>query len=163
MAYSAGTAWLQIVPSFDGVQAAFDRELDKIGAKLDASLSKTIPRALAKGAPDAGKQGQKAGEQYTEGLNRALANIKAAREKIKVELDQGELDRDLAEVEAKLKAIRDAHVNLGLDDATLRAAIAAVDLDIRRIDGKTANVHVKAETAAADAELLTVLGVASAS
>lgn len=71
MAYDAGTAWLQVVPSFSGVQSAFEKEAEKMGKSLDAALSKGIVQGMAKAGQEAQSNGQKAGTDYAKSFNEA--------------------------------------------------------------------------------------------
>jgi hypothetical protein len=68
--YSAGTAFLQVVPSFAGVEDAVKDQLRAMGRRLDASLEKGATAGLQKAGQTATAAGKKAAEDYTGAFNR---------------------------------------------------------------------------------------------
>lgn len=70
--YSAGTAFLAVVPSFLGVEEAFRDELKKIGVKLDAQLARSANTALRSAAGSAVGHGRKAAEDYSGAFNKTI-------------------------------------------------------------------------------------------
>ncbi|MGK5677525.1 hypothetical protein [Actinoplanes sp. URMC 104] len=54
--YSAGTAWLQVVPSFSGAEEAFGDEAAKLGKQLEGTIAKALPEGVAEGLKKADKQ-----------------------------------------------------------------------------------------------------------
>lgn len=116
MAYSAGTAVLNVVPSFKGVQAQFQKQAEVAGSKFEKAISKSISRGMAAGNKAAGPLGGIAGKKYADGFQ------KAAKPEVSVDVDTTAAKAKIAELGKNSKAT----VNVDADTGKARAEISAL-------------------------------------
>lgn len=67
--YSAGIAFMQVVPAFRGVEEAMRDELRKIGVRLDSELEAGARGGLGRAGRAAGPAGRQAAREYTGAFN----------------------------------------------------------------------------------------------
>lgn len=76
MAYSAGVAYLQVVPSFKNIQAEMEREVRKMAAAFEKAMSEAMPEGMREGMRNARDQvdrdaeamGETVAEEVAEGV-----------------------------------------------------------------------------------------------
>lgn len=159
--YSAGTAFLTVVPSFHGIEGAFRRELDQIGRQIDHSIANAIPNGVREGLNrsdrDVDRAGRRAGDRYAgafaENMERRLAKAANAFQDVKITADSSDLDRELAEVRKDLLELRDAHVNLDVDAEFAMLEMQRISDKLRELQGRDATIDVHFNVAAALVEL----------
>jgi hypothetical protein len=71
--YNAGNAYLQVVPSFKGIEALMKKELAKLGAQVDGALEKSVTEGFGKGAAEGAKAAKKEAEEAAEEAAGAFA------------------------------------------------------------------------------------------
>lgn len=77
--YSAGTAWLQVVPSFADVEDKLGEQAAKLGKRLEKSLGEVFPDDNAQGRRRAARAGEQAGTNYGGSFGKtAIRQIEAA-------------------------------------------------------------------------------------
>lgn len=157
MPYSAGTAFLQVVPSFRNVEKAMRKQAAEIGREMDRSVSRALPRGMAEGARNAKREGRRAGDDYSGELSRAIRkHVKQSYERLpemEITADSSDADKAIARVRNELREIHDQHVDLQIDDATALRALRRVDAQLEQINRSAATVSVHANTAAARRDL----------
>ncbi|MEU5259025.1 hypothetical protein [Amycolatopsis sp. NPDC021455] len=172
--YDVGTAFLQVLPSFDNTQKAINTWVAKlrpieIPARLDPNqLSAAVEdaaRRAAKGTTiDLGKPRVDTSVVASE-LSRATRDLKVTA---KVDLDSRQLDAKIREASAKNVAIL---AKLDLDESNVRARLAAldaetpkigVDLDLNRakLDADLAAIQARREKVEVDVEANTAKATA---
>lgn len=165
MPYSAGTAFLQVVPSFRNVEKAMRKQAAEIGREMDRSVSRALPRGMAEGSRNANREGRRAGDDYSGALSRAIRrNVKRSYEQLpelEINADSSDADKAIARIRSELKEIHDQHVNVQIDDATALQALRRLDSQLEQINRSAATVSVHANTAAARRELRQVEDLAN--
>lgn len=137
MPFSAGTAFLQVVPSFQGIEKALGKEAEKLGKEVDAALSKAIPEGMEKGSKEAKKSGERAGSEYAgafaDQLQRRLGAATKAVGTVKLKADASELDKAIHAAGKDLKDIAEQHGKFQIDDKTALHAIDEIGTRFRKL------------------------------
>lgn len=123
MAYDAGSAFLQIIPSFRDIEGALKDGARRIGRSISDSVSDALPKGVAEGARKAEVEAEKAGRGTGQRFGGAfIREVKESARKaaaelpdIKLRADPDELDRTLERIRVELAEIGDADVNVDLD------------------------------------------------
>jgi predicted transcriptional regulator len=163
MPYSAGVAFLSVVPSFRNVEGAFAREAEKIGKEVDKAVDKGIGDGMSRASRRAGEEGRKAGANYggafAEETNRRLEAALRKLPKLEIDADSKPAERAIAEVRADLETLRDVKVGVGVDDikeAEFFAEIARIEAAVEKLDHESASIEIKTNARAVLAELAAV-------
>ena len=142
--YSAGTAFLQVVPSFRGIDSALQAEAKKVGDAFEKSIAKSLPEGMAKGAKAARTEGARAGEEYggsfASAMNKRLDAAMRSLPKAKPDVELSQFDRKVAEMRAKLASIQDERVKATLDDKTFEAALVRMREELRAMERDAPNI-----------------------
>jgi hypothetical protein len=125
--YSAGTAFLTVVPSFLGIEQAFKQQVRDMAAAADKDLA----AGMAKGLDDINRQakdrGARAGKDYAgayeseakKSLTKAWQNLPEP----KPEADMSQWDKDLARVRQGMKDLSRQRIGIDIDRETFDRAI----------------------------------------
>lgn len=151
--YSAGTIFLQVVPSFRGFQ-----EKVRAQAKL---ANKAFQQEMGRGAAE---EGDEAGDDFGRGLNKSAGHwltmlrkqIKAslsALPDVEIDADSSEVDIKLAAIRAELKALSEQDINVGADTSIAIAQIERLKEELKRLAIEEVDPQVIINTAKAYAEL----------
>jgi hypothetical protein len=186
--YRAGSAFIQVSPSLSDFQQEIRRqlkdELDTLGAEFPVK-----PKA---DPSQGGKDGEQYGGSFADAAKARIDAALKTLPDAKLGADASQVDRAIAEVRARLEELRDKRVNLELSEAEFLAGVraakaelddlgrrsptveakfnaaaasaelAAFDVEVRRLDGKTINVRTVVDTAASigNMNLLLTAGLA---
>lgn len=167
MSYSAGTAWLQVIPSFRHIQGALERDTRRLAQEIDRGLSRSIPEGMRRGVDHASRglerdaerigrrSGDRYGTQFTEQLHRRLRSSLRALPDVQVGVARDAVEQDVREIAAELDHIREQHIRLEIDDdeALRRLGIVRqrmLDLE-RRTNDRATVVNLRAAGADLDA------------
>lgn len=157
MAYTAGTAYLTVVPSFLNIERAFRTEAAKLGKEVDAAIGKGVNDGLSGNTEKARAEGAKAGETYggafAEAVRKRLDAAVKDMPKIKVDADTTEADLAIATIRKDLETLRDAKVGVHLDETEFFDEIARIKEEVRALGNGNATIEVRTNAAAALAEL----------
>ncbi|MER7331660.1 MULTISPECIES: hypothetical protein [unclassified Micromonospora] len=131
--YEAGTAWLQVLPSFEDIDAEIKKGLRKAVDELNKGLSDALPdgvkasakateRAAAQVGESAGEvAGEKAGEKFAghfaDTLNRRLRNAFRALPEVIIDADSSEFDRAVAKVRKDIETLRGKKIGVDITPA----------------------------------------------
>jgi len=159
--YSAGTAYLTVVPSFRGIERALQREAEQIGRQVDHSISQAIPNGVREGMSraerDVDRAGKRAGERYagafSESMRRRLTQAAGAIKDIEIGADTSEVERKLADVRKDLLELRDAVVNVDVDSEFAMLELRRIMERVRELQNEDAQIEVHFNLATALAEL----------
>lgn len=163
--YSAGTAFLQVVPSFKNIERAFRNEAEKIGRQVDQAISKAIPEGMAEGAKqaqrEAQQEGKKAGESYAgafaDAVRRRLATATKSLPKVEVDVDvDTERVRDAVdEIRDDLETLRDAKIGVDLDlnETEFFEEITRIKRQLAELERDGVSIEVRTNARAALAEM----------
>lgn len=161
MAYNAGTAVLQVVPSFRNIERNIARAAREMGAEfrkeLMASLPKAMGEAMEKAASDVETNAAKASEKIAEGRARSIAQItrrgldEQEQQTSRSVKKQGDIYSGLAELRRKIaeKELREYDRNAA--ERARRAAREAAE-EIRRAGDTQRQVDTARARAAAEAD-----------
>ena len=159
--YSAGTAFLDVIPSFRGVQKAIEREVrqmegalgkdagEKFGESFEKAAKKKVDDVL--GTSKAKESGQKAGEDYASGfnqsLNRAMKDAASALKntKLGVDLDDGKAQAKLKALEFQLNRLGKAKIGVDLDAGQAMIIAGRLQEALRSLQDKTINIDARVE------------------
>lgn len=157
MPYSAGTAFLQVVPSFRDVEKSMRRHVADLGKSIEKSVSGALPAGMAEGARAARREGERAGDEYSGALaaaiRRATSKARKALPEVEINADSSEAEKAVDRIRRSLGEIHDQHVNLELDDATALHALKRFERELTDINRSATTVTLHANTAAASREL----------
>lgn len=112
MPYNAGTAYLQVIPSFEDIDKRLSGQLSKVakqfGMELEKSFPKAMTEAMEKAAKDAGKSAGKAAETIAQNHADAVRRIndKAATDTVRKARETAKKQGDIAEGLATLRRKR---------------------------------------------------------
>lgn len=162
MAYEAGTAFLQIVPSFSGVVTAIADEATKWGEEAGKVFSETFNDAIKKGTNNSSfgpsdstsaEKGRSAGGAFADAFrSRVDAALKALPD-AKVGMDASEADRKIADLRARLETLRGVNVGVDISDTDALAAIDLIKADLDELGAKSPSASVRVNTGEASAKL----------
>lgn len=160
--YSAGSIFLQVVPSFSGferearrvakgMEGIFEDSLDQAGERGASKARKHMDDAL--GGPAARQSGKKSGQQvgdefsgaFETAINKRLGNALKALGK-----DGGD---QVDAIRRRLEAIKDAKVGVDLDDAAFIAELKSLDNAVREVGKRNISIDARVNAKAAAAEL----------
>jgi len=161
VAYNAGTAFLQIVPSFEGIEDDLKRGSRKIAAELNKSVSAALPDGVRKGvdtvARDMPDRGRSAGDSFaghfTDSLSRRLKAAARALPDVEVGANTSPLRAELTNIRKRLLALSDQEINVDLDADTAIAAADRLSQRLRRLGEETPNVRNKVDISQARDEI----------
>lgn len=157
MPYSAGIAFLQVVPSFRNFERQMRDNAAEIGREIDKSVSQALPKGMADGSRHARREGGKAGDQYggafASKTQQRIRNMVKAIPDVEIDADATPAERTLAKFRKRLQELHDQHVNLQIDDATVLQELRAIDRELSKIDRRRVSVEVHANTAAVRGEI----------
>ncbi len=138
MSYSAGTAWLQVVPSFRHMDRQMASEVDRLGQIIDRGLRDSLARSVRGGVGDGldhvdrdvhrsgDRSGDRFGDAFSTALNRRLRSAMRALPEPEIGVARNAFDQEMKDIRGELGHIRDQHINLEIDDDEALRRIALV-------------------------------------
>jgi SLT domain-containing protein len=160
VAYDAGQAFLQIVPSLSGVQTKIDAEASKWGVSAGKSFSDSFKRSSdTSGMPvgpstsSSSKQGASSGGAFADSFRARVDAALKALPDIRINADTSEADTRIAGLRTELEAIRNLRIGVDIDASEATARVAEIQAELARLGSESPNVQVKIDTAAAAAKL----------
>ncbi len=150
--YSAGTAYLTVVPSFKGIEKAFADEARRFGRAVEASLGDAMRNASGKHSENGERDGDEYGKAYA---NKVKEHLDKAV-KVKVDADTDPFTRAVRAAKEDLALLRDAKIGVDLDTAEFFAEIARIVAAVERLDGREINLKLKTNSTRILAELRAV-------
>jgi phage-related protein len=142
----------------DGVGLQIGRQIGRqIASQVTASLRTAIRDGVTQGGrtarPAATRQGEQTGGAFARSLRARLEAAFRSMPRLDVRLSDTGVDADLARLRARLETLAGKTVGIDIDAATARAQAADIEERLRRIGAVHPNVAVRADTAAAIAQL----------
>lgn len=166
MPYSAGTVFLQVVPSYRGVQESIRRQAKEAAKafrqEFEAETGAHLADALDKGAPDARKAadklgtdlGERVGGRTGDAIQKRIKEALRALPDVEVDANTKPAQRAIAAVRKELETLKKGHARLDLDSTAVIAQLKQVERsleDINRTAGRGSDVDL--DTAGAMASL----------
>lgn len=141
--YSAGTAYLVVVPSFKNIEGEFRREVERMGREMDKTISASLGHGIAEAAKNSGTEGEKAGAKYAgafgDNVLRRLDKAYKALPTIPLKTDDGEA-RQLSDVEQrivslgkKIKELRDTNFGPEFDSGEFLRQVEHVRTEAEKL------------------------------
>ncbi|MFF0166845.1 hypothetical protein [Streptomyces prasinus] len=168
-AISVGSVEVDVVPNARGIQSQLRAALvphastigDEvgriIGQRIAANITPAVRDGIQGGAraarPAATRGGEQAGGAFARSLRARLEAAFRSMPRLDVRLSDTGVDADLARLRARLESLAGKTVGIDIDAATARAQAADIEERLRRIGAAHPNVAVRADTAAAIAQL----------
>lgn len=157
MPYSAGTAYLTVVPSFLNIERAFRKEAENLGREVDKAISKSVPGGMREGAREARREGERAGEAYAgafaTAVRRRLEAALKAMPKVEIDADSTPAERAIHEIRADLETLRDAKIGVDLTEEEFFREVARVQAAAARLDHESISIEIRTNARAVAAEL----------
>ncbi|MGW2048531.1 hypothetical protein ACWCPF_25615 [Streptomyces sp. NPDC001858] len=129
----------------------------QIASRITASLRTAIRNGVTQGGqtarPVATRQGEETGGAFARSLRARLQAAFRSMPKLDVRLSDTGIDADLARLRARLETLAGKTVGIDIDAETARAEATDIEERLRRIGAAHPNVAVRADTAAAIAQL----------
>ncbi|MEU0847740.1 hypothetical protein ABZ387_07195 [Streptomyces flaveolus] len=134
---------------------------EQIGRQIAARVTAAIRDGLRDGVtqggraarPAAARQGEETGGAFARSLRARLQAAFRSMPKLDVRLSDTGIDADLARLRARLETLAGKTVGIDIDAETARAQAADIEERLQRIGAAHPNVAVRADTAAAIAQL----------
>lgn len=168
-AISVGSVEVDVLPNARGIQGRLRAALvppastigDEvgriIGQRIAANIAPAVRDGIQDGAraarPAAARGGEQAGGAFARSLRARLEAAFRSMPRLDVRLSDTGIDADLARLRARLETLSGKTIGIDVDAATARAEAADIEERLRRIGAAHPNVAVRADTAAAIAQL----------
>ncbi|WP_109030172.1 hypothetical protein [Streptomyces rubrogriseus] len=168
-AISVGSVEVDVLPNATGITRRMQRAVlpaanevgEEVGRVMGRYISSGIADAVRDGVrngaraaqPAATRGGQQAGGAFARSLKARLEAAFRSMPKLNVGLNDTGVDADLARLRAKLESLAGKTIGIDIDAETARAQAADIEERLRRIGAAHPNVAVRADTAAAIAQL----------
>lgn len=154
--YSVGTAYLQVVPSFRGIEKELKREAEKLGHRIGEDVEREMRRGVRDGTRGKAKDAEKEAGHLADTIRRRLERALRAVPKVEVDADTSPAQRQLQRLRARLEQLSETDVGVDLDHATALAEIDQIRRELQRLEREDANIQVDVDSAAALAELAAI-------
>lgn len=168
-AISVGSVEVDVLPNVRGIHRRLRSALvptasqigDEVGRIIGQQLAARIAPAVRDGVQNgaraarssAARGGEETGGAFARSLRARLEQAFRSMPKLNVGLNDTGVDADLARLRAKLESLAGKTIGIDIDAETARAQAADIEERLRRIGAAHPNVAVRADTAAAIAQL----------
>ncbi|MGA5035087.1 hypothetical protein ACPB8P_31655 [Streptomyces cellulosae] len=143
-----------VVPAADEVGNEVAR---LIGRHISRGVADAVRQGVQNGArtaqPAAVRGGQQTGSAFGRSLKAQLQAALANLPEIRLRADSSDAQRELAQIQAQMRALRDARIGIDVDTATATAAMAQLQARLDRLSASDADVQIRVDAAAASAQL----------
>lgn len=161
--YQAGTIFLQVVPSYRGVQQSarrMGRDIEKIFgdefAKGDG-IERGVDRALDKAKSSAERSGRDAGDAHGDAFQQAVRKhvTKAYQSlpKLKIDADTSAAKRELAQIRAEMERLTNADIGVDIDDVAALHKIQLLESRLKRLQREHVDIRTDVDVLASIAAL----------
>jgi phage-related protein len=162
MAYEAGTAFLQIQPSFSGVVTAISAKAqkwgDEAGLGFSSSFKDTVQRStkdtqVGPSDTESSKRGEASGGKFADAFKTRLDAALKALPDATVNLNDKTAQTKIANLRARMLTLRDLTIGVDISSTDALAAIEVIRLDLDALAKKSPDIRVKVDAADALAKL----------
>jgi hypothetical protein len=177
-AYSAGSIFLQVIPSYRDLMRSLGRDAKDIEKALRGELEKAMesgpgmdsplstPKSKAKRKKQAAEAGQEEAEEYAgrfrETLQRSLKKTAKELKALKVNLDSEDLENDLRSLEERVEALLDVEIDADMDASEILAEMVAIEEGLERISEQSIDIEIKTNAATAAKDIAGLRAVVEA-
>jgi hypothetical protein len=168
-AISVGSVEIDVVPNTRGIRARLQAGLVPASDEVGNEVARILARHISRGVADAVRQGvqtgartaqpaavrggQQTGSAFGRSLKAQLQAALANLPEIRLRADSSDAQRELAQIQAQMRALRDARIGIDVDTATATAAMAQLQARLDRLSASDADVQIRVDAAAASAQL----------
>jgi hypothetical protein len=153
--FEVGTAFMQIVPSFRGVDAAIRGLLRDVGKEIDKSIGDALPETLKRSSRNSSRAGADAASKYAgtfgETLRKRLDSAFKGLGDVEVN------DGPIAALQKDLQELRDQHVSLDIDDATALAAVELLHARLKALRKDAADIPAHVDLRGAEQDMAAIV------
>lgn len=158
MAYEAGTAFLQIVPSFQGVVEKISEQAASWGKTAGDAFKETFQEStkgisLGPSDSDSSRQGSSSGGAFADGFRAKVTAALKALPAADVQLNDAEASAKLDDIRARLETLRNVDIGVDLTDAQALSAVEILKGELDELAAKSPSIRVQVDGAEASAEL----------
>lgn len=148
MPYSAGTVFLQVVPSFDNVQ----RNISQATKGMGRQLGQEVDRGLRDGTKDIDKTGDQAAQKFSGAfattLQKRLKESMAKVGKIDLEVNDDPIRRDLARIRLEIEKFSDLEIDVDINGAQAIALAKTYQRELEAIfNDQDVDINVRVDAA----------------
>lgn len=159
--YEAGTAFLQIVPSFQGVVEKISSQAAQWGDTAGKAFKQTFEDAtkginLGPSDSDSTRQGASSGGAFADGFRAKVDAALRALPDADVDLNDSKAEAKLDELRARLETLRGAEIGIDVSDAEALSAVEIIKGELDDLGRKSPSIRVKVDAGAASAELAAI-------
>lgn len=181
--FSAGTVYVQVLPSLDGwakdLQKQLTKELRDVKAnvsvgtsldpkgfqdELDKEMERAKPTITPKIAPKEGEAreaGAKAAGAFADAFAARMRAVLKALPDVEVGADTTGVDADIARIREELASLADQTIGIDISDADAMAALEVLHAQLAALDSKEVTISARVNMAAALAEMESLQAAAS--
>ncbi|MFI8191340.1 hypothetical protein ACIF8T_21395 [Streptomyces sp. NPDC085946] len=168
-AISVGSVEVDVLPNATGITRQMQRAVlpaaNEVGEEVGRVMGRYISAGIANAVRDgvtaggrqaqapAARQGQSTGSTFARSLKAQLQAALATLPEIRLRADSSDAQRELADIQARMRALSDARLGIDVDAATARAAMEQLQARLDRLSASDADVQVRVDAAAASAQL----------
>lgn len=160
--YEAGTAFLQVVPSYKGVLDSITAEARKWGVTAGrefgqsfnaAVLAETGRAPLGPSDSESRRRGASSGGKFAETWKARVEAALKSLPDVEVKADTKDADFEIARLRQRLLELSRAKVGVDIDEKAAQAQLREINAQLAALGKKSPSVRVKVDTKAAMAEL----------
>lgn len=145
--YSAGQAYLTVLPSLTGFGDRVREQLAKEDFSVDVPIKPKVDPA------EAAKQGDEYGGAFGDTARKRIEAALKALPKAQIDADSSDADRKIDELRTRLEELRDKRIGVDISGADALAELKAIHAELDEVGSKNPRSDVRVNTAAAQAEL----------
>ena len=163
--YDAGRVFLQVVPSFAGIQRRIGAEARKWGADAGKDFQqgfdrevgqRTTKQSVGPTPMQSRRQGTDAGGAFADGFRRRVEQALRSLPPVPIGVATNEADQKLRDLRIDLERLSGQTVGVDIDSAAAMGELGRIQAELNKLSAETPNVQVRADIAAASAQLASV-------
>lgn len=172
MPYEAGVAYLQVEPSFRGIEKELADLADRLGNRLGNAVEKSTNEAVSRSVDNIAKQtagearraGEKVGQQFggkfAETFQRHMRDAMRALPDIGMAPARDAAEQLVKDLRGKLDELSRTHIGVDVDTGAAVAKVEAIKTQLADLAKTTPDVRVQVDAVAAAQELAAVEAMA---
>ena len=174
--YSAGTIFLQVVPSYENMQRTLGRDARKIGESLGKEMGDGFDDEIDRGSKgraerlvdpkDAEKAGEKAGKAQAKGyggafereMHQRMRAAASALPKLKITADSEDVEREIVRIREQFKRMSKLKIGIDVSAREALTEMTALENRLRRLSDETTSIDFHVNSASTLAEVKAMRG-----
>ena len=168
-AISVGSVEVDVLPNATGITRQMQRAVLPAANEVGEEVGRVMGRYISSGIADAvrsgitaggrtaqapaARQGQSTGSTFARSFRAQLQAALATLPEIRLRADSSDAQRELADIQARMRALSDVRIGIDVSAATARAAMEQLQARLDRLSASDADVQIRVDAAAASAQL----------